>query len=679
MVFSSPAGRDTLLIESLDGSEGISRLFEYHAELFAVAGTTIDVKSLIAARVCVSIALSEVAGSRYINGIIASFEQTGGDIEFDTYRARIVPGMWQLTLNSTCRVFQGKTVVDVVKEVLGEYALSVTDDTTFSYKALEYCTQYAESDFHFVTRLLEESGIFYWFEHTDQDNTIHLADDRTAYTDCPVSSAVEFELSMAGQEGTYGSKVTELNSTATMVTGKHSTKDYDHRTYAAHPVEASASASDFGINAYESYVYPAGEEGYVKLTDSQLTKPDFATLFRDSRLKASDAVAEVFHGTSTARSLCAGYTFTLSKHLKDDWNKKYLLTSVSCQVSQVPSYRSSAESVANPYENRFAAISADIVFKPLRTAAKPRIPGPQTAVVVSPSGEEMFIDKLGRVCVQFFWDKVRDTSYSTMDNTWVRVAQSWAGNGWGTYFWPRLKDEVIVQFLDGDPDCPIVTGSVYNGVNVPKYALPDASTRSGILTRSSKGGGADNANELRFEDKAGNEQIFINAEKDMDLRVENDHRRVIGAKDSLIVKGDQAELVKGKHDREIKGDSVAKIGGKSDINVGMDLSEKVGQDFSLKIGMNHAEKVGMNYTLDAGMDVYLKGGMNVILEAGMNLCLKGSGGFIAITPAGIAISGTMVLINSGGAAIPGQPGQLKDPGDPAAPDEADDGTKGGKM
>jgi type VI secretion system secreted protein VgrG len=676
MQFSSPLGRDVLLIETLDGAEGISRLFEFNVQLLATSDTTIDPKAIIGSKVSVAIALNDAPGSRWVNGIVASFEQSSGDVEFDIYHARIVPSLWQLTLSSNCRVFQNMTVMDIVKKVIGEYGLSLSDQTSTSYKTLDYCTQYDESDFHFISRILEQNGIFYWFEHTEQDNKIVFGDGRTAYADCPLSSSVVYEPDGSGREGAYGSGVWEFSATAAMVSGKHATRDYDFRIYGPHDVPSKTSASPFGRNGYEHFLYPAGEEGYVKETSKELSTPDFAALFLDSEVLASDAVSEVFQGTSNARSFCCGYTFTMDKHARSAWNRKYLLTEVIHQVTQVPSYKADGMAGGSGYSNRFSAVSSDIVFKPALTAHKPRIYGPQTAMVVAPSGEEMFIDKLGRVCVQFFWD--RDRKPNTIDNTWVRVAQPWAGSGWGTFFWPRLKDEVVVQFLNGDPDNPVVTGSVYNGVNVPKYALPDHSTRSGLVTRSSKGGSAQNANELRFEDKTGSEQIFLNAERDMDHRTENDNRRFVGGKDSLIVKGSQDEEVDADRHANIKGNTVDKVGGNSDLNIASNLNQKVGSNYSLQVGQNHGEKVGQNYAMDAGMQVYIKAGQTVVIESGMNLCLKGAGGFITIGPSGIAISGTMVMINSGGAAVPGSPASLTAPGDPTAPDQADDGSKGGK-
>jgi type VI secretion system secreted protein VgrG len=230
MQFSSPLGKDVLLIESLDGAEGISRLFEYHVELLATVDTTIDPKSIIGAKVAVAISLNDAQGSRWINGIVASFEQCAGDTEFNVYKARIVPSMWQLTLSSNCRVFQNKTVLDIAKAVSASMDLSLSDQTSASYKQLEYCTQYSESDFHFVSRILEESGIFYWFEHTDQDNKIMLGDAAMPIRIAPCRLQFRMQLNPEGAEGAYGAWVNEFTAKATMVSGKHSTAEYNYRT-----------------------------------------------------------------------------------------------------------------------------------------------------------------------------------------------------------------------------------------------------------------------------------------------------------------------------------------------------------------------------------------------------------------------------------------------------------------
>ncbi|MGA3045466.1 MAG: type VI secretion system tip protein TssI/VgrG [Terracidiphilus sp.] len=676
MQFSSTLGKDVLLIESLEGSEGISRLFEYRVELLSTVDTAIDPKAIVGTKVAVAIALNDKQGFRWINGIVASFEQCAGDKDFNVYQARIVPSMWQLTLSSNCRIFQNKTVLDIAKSVIGEYGLSLSDHTEGAYKQLEYCTQYSESDFHFVSRILEESGIFYWFDHSNEDNKIMLGDSRSAYLDCPISATVPYLNSASGEEGAYGAWVNEFTSTATMVSGKHSTAEYNYKDYVKEDVSDDNSGSPYGKNAYNQYLYPAGAEGYAD--GSQDVSKGLETLFLKTRAQSTDAVAEVLRGEGNLRSFCPGYTFTLTSNPRDAWNRKYLLTAVTHQADQVPSYLAVDDKKRSGYTNQFTAVSSDLVFKPALTFVKPRIYGPQTAVVVGSGGEEIHIDSLGRVQVRFFWDKKNDRS-STVDCTWVRVTQSWAGNGWGSYFWPRVEDEVVIQFLNGDPDNPMITGSVYNGVNTPKYALPDNKTRSGLVTRSSTGGGAANANELRFEDLAGSEQIFLNAEKDMDHRTENDHRRFVGGKDSLVVTGNQLEQIGSEYHRQVSSNSIEQIGGNSDLGIGGKLTEQVGGTHSLNVGSSQSIQVGTAYSMNAGQTVYINGGMNVVIQAGMELSLVGPGGFVTIGPSGVSISGTMVLINSGGAAGSGSPGQTPAPKTPIAPDKADDGTKGGKM
>jgi type VI secretion system secreted protein VgrG len=674
MQFTSPLGKDVLLIESIDGAEEISRLFEYRVDLLATVDTTIDSKDLIGAKVSVALNLNDAQGARWINGIVASFEQRAGDSEFYVYRARIVPAMWQLTLSANCRVFQNKTVLDIAKAVIGEYGLSISDQTSGSYQQLEYCTQYSETDFNFVSRILEESGIFYFFEHTDQDHKIVLGDSRNAYQDCALSASVPYALNQKGAEGAYGAVVTEFNSVATMVSGMHSTSDYTHINFARSDAPVKDSTSPYGKNAFDQYLYPAGVEGYAN--DATQTTTDLEKLIIETRQLASDSMAEVLRGKASARSLCAGYTFSLTDHPRSAWNRKYLLTEVSFRTDQVPPYRASDVRKGREYSNRFSAVSSDITYKPALTFTKPKIYGPQTATVVGPSGEEIYLDKYGRVKVQFFWDKL-DSKGSTTNTTWVRVAQSWAGNGWGTYYWPRVNDEVVVEFLNGDPDNPVVVGSVYNAKNMPKYSLPDNGTRSGIVTRSSKGGSGANCNELRFEDKMGSEQIYIHAEKDMDVSIEHDRVIMVGNNDSLTVKQNQTEQVGGNFNRQVKGNTVEKVGGNSDLSIGGNQTESVGGNHGLSVSGNQSISVSSAYSLNSNSTIYINGGTSVVIQAGMELSLVASGNFVTIGPSGVAISGTMVLINSGGAAGSGSAGSTGSPGSPAAPDTVDDDDSGG--
>jgi len=672
MQFSSVLGEDVLLIEGLQGSEAISRLFDFRVDLLAVAGTDIDPKDIVGTKATVAIALLEVQGSRYINGLVASFEQTSGGDEFDVYRLQIVPSLWQLRLSSTCRVFQSMTVMDIVKKVISPYGLSMEDQTEGTLKKLDYCTQYSESDFDFISRITEQHGIFYWFEHSEDDNKAIFGNSRTPYTDCPLVSEAKYFPVTGDNEESYESIIHEISATASMIPGQYTTWDYDFRTYASHQIDPKASASPYGQNGFELYHWPAGEEGYVKDPAKQLTTPDHGTGFIAAVAGASDASAEVYHGQASARSFCSGYTFDMTDNPRDAWNRSYLLTEVHLIADQVPSYRSRETGPGAGYRNSFIAIPSDVLFRPPFTTRRPRIYGPQTALVVCASGEEIHLDKYGRVCVQFFWD--RDRKANTPDSTWLRVAQPWASNGWGAYFWPRVNDEVIVQFIDGDPDNPIVIGSVYNGTNMPPYTLPDNGTRSGVLTRSSPNGSASTNNELRFEDKKGSEQVYLHAEMDMDQSVEHDLRVSIGNNDSLTVGKDQMAKIGGNANRAVAGNLVESIGGDLNLSISGNQNEKVGGDLSIHVAGDHNHKVDGDYGVDSGGDVYIKGAMNVVIEAGVQLTLVSSGNFITIDATGVTISGMpMVMINSGGAAGSGSPVQTEDPTRPKAPDKAEGG------
>ncbi len=688
MQFASVLGQDNLLIDSLEGTEGLSRLFDFQVELMADVGADIDPASIVGTKATVAIALLDVQGTRYVNGVVAAFEQTSGGSDFDFYRAHLVPSLWLLTLSTNCRVFQNKMPMEIVKAVIEPYGLSISDVTTGSYKPLDYCTQYGETDFNFISRIMEQFGIYYWFEHEDGDNKVAFGDDRSAYSPCDDVSEAKYAPQGQSGEDLYQSIVSDIRVTSTMITGKHTSWDYDYRNYAHNPNGPVNSAADLGKNAFERYHFPTGEGGYVKIVDKQLTTPAHGTTMLNAQLDASDATANIYRGVSNARTLIPGFTFDLTDHPRDAWNQTYLLTEVSHLVSQSPPYLSEGAPNPNPYTNQFSAIESTLMFRAMRTTPKPTIQGPQTALVVTPSGEDMFIDKLGRVCVQFLWDRERKPD--TVDNTWVRVAQHWAGSGWGTYFWPRKNDEVVVQFLNGDPDSPIITGSVYNGVNVPKYALPDMSTRSGVLTRSSKTGTAANANELRFEDKKGSEEIYFNAEKDMNVNVENDHSRNVGGNEMIAVTGARWMTVTKSQTTHVKenintvidadsshtvgGNHIQKYAGDADINHVGKLTEKVGGDYSIQCSGSHNEKVGTAFVLDSGQEVHVKSGMTITVEAGMELTLKGAGGFITIGPTGVTIQGTMVLINSGGAAGSGTPVSVTNPKDPVAPDPTPGGS-----
>ena len=332
-------------------------------------------------------------------------------------------------------------------------------------------------------------------------------------------------------------------------------------------------------------------------------------------MESFDARVTTATGKSDCISITAGYRFTLSHHPNAEANKQYTILTATHEAEQNPSYVSN-EGVPEPYTNSFTCIlhgSGPPTFRPPRKTPKPIVQGSQTAIVVGPAGEEIFTDKFGRVKVQFNWD--REGHVNEASSCWVRVAQTWAGNKWGTMFIPRIGMEVLVHFLEGDPDQPIITGCVYNPQTMPPYTLPDEKTKSTIKSNSSKGGGG--FNEFRFEDKKGSEQIFIHAEKDEDIRVKNDAKEYIGHDRHLIVENDQFEKVNKDKHLHIQGDRQEKVDGKMSIKVGTDLQEKV----------------GMNYSVDAGMGVHIKAGVSAVIEAGTSVTMKVGGNFVNISPA----------------------------------------------
>jgi type VI secretion system secreted protein VgrG len=391
----------------------------------------------------------------------------------------------------------------------------------------------------------------------------------------------------------------------------------------------------------EIYDYPGGYckrsegERYVKL-----------------RMEEQETPHTQIHGAGDCRAFIPGYVFQLTDHFRGDFNRSYLLTEVRHEARS--NIRGGGYEAS--YSNTFTCIPKEVPCRPPCVTRKPSVQGAQTAIVVGPKGEEIWTDKYGRVKVQFHWD--REGRRDENSSCWVRVAQNWAGKRWGAIFIPRIGQEVIVEFLEGDPDQPIITGRVYNAEQMPPYELPREQTKSTIKSNSSKGGGG--FNEVRFEDAKGKEQLFIHAERDMDIRVKNDRREWIGKDRHLIVKADQRTLVEADKHGHVKGDHAEQIDGEMSLHVG---------------GKRH-EKVGTVDATEAGQEIHLKAGMKVIIEAGMQLSLKGPGGFIDIGPAGITIQGTLVRINSGGAA---GVGSGSSPAEPKDPDVADDGTKTGKL
>ena len=622
---TTPLGTDILLFSRMTGTEEMSRLFEYELDLLVenknvgsivTAGFPTD--KVLGQPMLVALSLPS-GGSRYYHGIVTQFRQQGALDDCFLYRAVLRPWLWFLTRTSNCRIYQDLSVPDIIKKVFAANGFSdFKMDLTNTYKPRNYCVQYRESDFNFVSRLMEYEGIFYFFEHDKAKHTLIIADSINAYQVIDGYSSIPyFPPENSGQR--KEDHIFEWHTSHKIQSGTYVLNDYDFEKPKSNLISTFTAKNQHSYAEGEHYDYPGN---YVEPSDGDS--------YANIRLDELQSDYEVIQGTGNALGMVTGMLFTLKDHYIATENIKHIVI-LSSFVIVSNQYRAGSSEESH-YECHFKAIRATRQFRPQRLTPVPFVQGPQTATVVGKEGEEIWTDKYGRIKVKFHWD--RDDKMNETSSCWIRVAYPVAGKNWGWLSLPRISQEVVVSFLEGNPDRPLITGSVYNDGQMPPYALPANQTQSGIKSHSSKGGFDTNFNEIRFEDKKGDEQVFIHAERNQDIRVKNSAFEWIGNERHLIVKKDLFEQVDGDRHSTVKGDRNEKITGT--------LSIKADQDMQEKVGMKHA--------IDAGQEIHLKAGMNVVIEAGMSITLKAGGGFIVIGPAGVTISGTPVLINSGGSA-----------------------------
>jgi type VI secretion system secreted protein VgrG len=696
-------GPNELALRSVSIQEQLSRLFHIEAELCSEDGT-IDFDQVVGRKATIRLNVAQ-KGKRYWDGYVSRLAQLSNQEGYARYQATIVPWLWFLTRTADCRIFQNKTVPDIIEEVFKghgftDYQLKL--NTT--YPKWEYCVQYRETDFNFVSRLMEQEGIYYFFEHDDGKHTMVLADSISAHKPFPNYSDITFHEREAG--GTPGREVVidwtmekQAQPVACML------NDYDFKKPRASLRAPSNVTRQYGKAEYEIYDYP-GE--YVEQSEGQR--------LADARLHELQTQYEVLHGQATARGIATGCAFTLKSHPRDDQNRDYLVVGASLQIDAGP-FESSSGGGGEFFSCSFSAMDKGQQFRPARLTPRPIVQGLQTAIVVGPKGEEIYTDEYARIKVQFHWDRYGKSDQNS--SCWIRVAQVWAGKKWGALFTPRLGQEVVVEFLEGDPDRPLITGSVYNAEQKVPYDQSTDMTKSTIKSNSTKGGVG--FNEIRLEDKQGKEQIFIHAERNMDVRVKNDEmERVVGNRHLIVgwekdgqKGGDQKEMVyrdkhlkvhrnqeehiggdmkllvggidsgQGNQDIVIKGTKKQSVGGDDHLHIKGDYKQKVDGGHSLTVGGDDQIKAGGKHAVEAAQEIHLKAGMKVVIEGGVQVTLKGPGGFVDIGPSGVTIQGTTVLINSGGAAGSGSGSSPAAPEDaaeaaPAEPTRADNAKSGQK-
>jgi type VI secretion system secreted protein VgrG len=652
-------GQDVLLLLGFSGKESISRLFTYYLEL-ASDTESIAPKEIIGQPVTWQVGRDDET-PRYFNGVVSRFVAGGVDRRgLRTYRAEVVPWTWFLTRTTDCRIFQNQASPDIIKAIFHAFGFGDFEaNLTGSYAQWEYCVQYRETAFNFISRLMEHEGIFYFFRHEPGKHTMVLADSTSAYQDVP-ESPVKF----AGAKMAAQNQILTWEHHFELRPGKWTRTDYNFETPSTHLQTTTTTVIPLDVaKKYELFDYP-GAYPTTSVGDP-ITKV---------RMEEQEAGYEVVTGTSQCGSFTTCGKFTLEGHDVAAENAAYAITAIQHSASEA-SYSSSA--VGGTYSNAFTCIPATVPFRPDRITPKPIVQGVQTAVVVGPSGEEIYVDKYGRVKVQFFWDRLGKNDENS--SCWIRVAELWAGKNWGIVFHPRIGQEVVVDFLEGDPDRPLITGRVYNAEQMPPYTLPDNMTQSTIKTRSTKQGSTDNFNEIKFEDKKGSELLFIHAEKDQTIEVEHDESHWVGHdrtktidhdetthvkhdrtetvdnNETITIKGNRTETVekdesitiKGSRTETVEKDESITIQGKRTENVSKDESitisggrtENVSKDESITIGGGRTVSVGKSDSLTVSQNLTVTANKSITFTTGSASITMKSSGEITISGSSISIQG----------------------------------------
>jgi type VI secretion system secreted protein VgrG len=645
----TPLAFDVLLIDGLSGREGISRPFSFTLKLLAEVVTGMPQKvsadKLLGKPMSVELVLTE-GKSRFFNGIVESFSKEGQDDQFVYYRAELVPWFSLLDLKSNCRIFQDQTVPQIMQKILGELQLDryFRPNLKKEYTKWDYCVQYRETDFNFLSRLLEDEGISYHFEHKDDHtHTLVLTDSTDGHDVCPQKST--FRYSNETGVGDFEDVIRSWDTSQAFLSGKWGLRDY-HFEMPRNPLEVpepSVHVTDENKDL-EVFDYPGGYAKKFNKPELRLdqVRPEGEKVVR-LQMEQEEAGYIVYDGTSDCPAMTSGYKFTVDGGTQVP-SGPYLFTSIHHTAVQHPPYVTD-QVVPGFYNNGFSCIPASVVFRPERATPKPIVHGPQTARVVDENPqdpkEEIWPDKYGRVRVRFPWD--RKAEYAC----WIRVSQPWAGKMWGYQWIPRVGDEVVVTFLEGDPDCPLIVGSVYNADNMPPFALPDHKTQSGILTHSSPKGGSANFNMLRFEDKKGSEDLLIHAERTMHNSVEANQYITVGGDrhittgseddDDNVTGGNVKEHTFANHNLRVEGDSRTDLVGKHNLFVG---------------ARSYSQYALTRYTTVLEDEV-LNGKANITIQAQQTITLMAGSNSIVIGPSGITLIGLpMISLNPMGAVPP---------------------------
>jgi len=590
MELTTPLGKD-LLFRWLRGKEELGRASEFEV---AALSTRNDIKPSDLLGKKITVKLERVKGGyRYFNGHVTRFAQGDTIGRYYEYRMTVRSWLWFLTRTADCRIFQEKTVPEIIKEVFADHSMAVFDDgLTGTYIKREYCVQYRESDFNFVSRLMEEEGIYYYFEHGDGKHTLKLVDSDTGHKKLDGKPSIAYHLpgrSLHGDE----EYIQVFRQDQRIQPGLVATRSYD---FAKPKADLGVKAQNIQKHESADYEWYDFEGDYI-----QTDNGDHLAQVRVDELHSEFELAEA---ECNVREIAVGRLFGFTNAPRKDQEKDYLIVSAEWDL-QNNTYETVTQEDA-VYHCTMKVLQSKQQFRPARSTPRPTMGGPQTAVVVGPGGEEIYCDKYGRVKVQFHWDRYGKKNENS--SCWIRVSNPWAGANWGGMAVPRMGQEVVVDFLEGDPDQPIIIGRVYNADQMPPYALPANMTQTGIKSRSSKGGGAANFNEIRFEDKKGSEQVFIHAEKNQDIEVENDETKWVGHDRKKTIDHDETVLV--------KNNRTETVGVNEKIDIGANRTETVGANESISVTANRTRTVGQNEVVTVGLTRTHTVGVNEAISVG---------------------------------------------------------------
>ncbi len=614
-IAGAPAG---ILFRAMEGQEQLSQLFEFQVDVL-YEGMGLDLRSFLGKSLTIEIDTDEIgSGTRYLNGQITRFTLMGKETatqRYYLYRATVRPWLWSASRREDFRIFQEKNIPDIVEEVLKPYGHGIERKLVESYRPWTYCVQYGESDFDFVSRLMEHEGIHYWFKHSNGKHELVMADDMSAHEASPGCESLPY-YGAERQSMPDESYLSDLRVAEEVRSGEYVTDDYNFENPKAALAATQRQPAQHDEDAHQVYQWPGA---YKDADHGQ----DYARV-RMEELHQQREQAEL---RSNVRGLQTASVFSMRNCPRDSENRKYLVVGTRYRLSEsgyysggvpgtgfvpavlVTSLASSNGSVPQPAadaqqgtvcEFDLTVQPATLAYRPPRVTRKPRTLGPQTAVVTGPPGEEIWTDQYGRVKVHFHWDRTgpRDQNSSC----WIRVSNPWASSGFGGIQVPRIGDEVVVDFINGDPDAPLITGRVYNASNMPPWELPGNATQMGLMSRSTPAGDPNNANAIRFEDKMGAEQLWIHAERNQDIEVEKDEthwvgqdrKKTIDRDETVQVKRDRTETVDKDETITIHQNRKERVDLNEDISIGVDRKEAVGNNETVSIGQNRSVTIGGN-------------------------------------------------------------------------------------